>query len=174
MHINQTANPARLSWASLPVFVALVMTQCTVVPRVANAQATIVPSVSNGKMIFESRCIACHSLDTNRVGPALQGVVGRVAGKAPDFAYSKALGAASHSWERDKLLAWLTDPEALVPGQGMGYSVEKADDRRDVVAYLATVPATAPVTAPVTAPPASRTAIPASGPNAKNEIRNPR
>ena len=133
----------RMAWA-LPALLALVMTQCAVVPRVAQAQAAQAaqaPSIGNGKMIFESRCIACHSLDANRIGPALQGVVGRVAGKAPDFAYSKALGAASHRWERDKLLAWLTNPEALVPGQGMGYSVEKADDRRDVVAYLATVPA---------------------------------
>ena len=70
---------ARMAWA-LPALLALVMTQCAVVPRVAQAQATQAaqaPSLDNGKMIFESRCIACHSLDANRIGPALQGVVGR-------------------------------------------------------------------------------------------------
>jgi cytochrome c len=94
---------------------------------------------ARGQMIFESRCVACHSLDANRVGPALGTVFGRVAGKAPDYFYSKALGAATHVWTRDKLQAWLTNPEALVPGQGMGYSVEKAEDRQDVVAYLASL-----------------------------------
>ena len=32
------------------------------------------------------------------------------------------------------LQAWLTDPEALVPGQAMGYRLSEAADRRDVVA----------------------------------------
>ena len=66
-------------------------------------------SPAKGQMIFESRCVACHSLDTNRVGPALGTVVGRVAGKAPDYFYSQALGAATHVWSRDKLLAWLAN-----------------------------------------------------------------
>lgn len=96
-------------------------------------------SVAHGQMIFETRCVACHSLDSNRIGPALGTVVGRLAGKAPDFAYSKALAAAQHRWTRDKLLAWLTNPEAVVPGQGMGYQVENAQDRQDVVAYLASL-----------------------------------
>ena len=96
-------------------------------------------SVVNGQMIFESRCVACHSLDTNRVGPALGDVFGRMAGKAPDFEYSKALAAASHVWGRDKLLAWLENPESVVPGQAMGYRVDMRNDRLDVVAYLASL-----------------------------------
>jgi cytochrome c len=97
-------------------------------------------SPAKGQMIFESRCVACHSLDANRVGPALGTVVGRVAGKAPDYFYSQALGAATHVWSRDKLLAWLTNPESVVPGQAMGYRVEMPEDRQDVVAYLASLP----------------------------------
>jgi cytochrome c len=97
-------------------------------------------SVANGQTIFESRCIACHSLDAHRVGPALGTVVGRVAGKATGFEYSQALGSTTHVWTRDKLLGWLTDPEAVVPGQGMGYRVELSADRLDVVAYLASLP----------------------------------
>jgi cytochrome c len=34
---------------------------------------------------------------------------------------------------------WLTDPEALVPGQGMGYRLDDPQERADVVAYLATL-----------------------------------
>jgi hypothetical protein len=33
----------------------------------------------------------------------------------------------------------LADPEALVPGQRMGYSLQDASVRADVVAYLATL-----------------------------------
>ena len=96
-------------------------------------------SVVNGQAIFESRCVACHSLESHRVGPALGTVFGRVAGKASGFDYSSALASATHVWRQEKLLAWLEDPEAVVPGQGMGYRVEQAVDRLDVVAYLASL-----------------------------------
>lgn len=92
--------------------------------------------VQKGRQLFESRCMGCHSLDAHRVGPALGTVVGRVAGKQADFAYSAALTRATHVWTPEKLQAWLTNPEALVPGQAMGYSLSQADDRRDVVAFL--------------------------------------
>ena len=36
------------------------------------------------------------------------------------------------------LLAWLTHPEDVVPGQRMGYQVADATDRADLVAYLTT------------------------------------
>lgn len=96
-------------------------------------------SVTNGQAIFDTRCVACHSLDTNRVGPALGTVWGRAAGTASGFEYSTALGQATHRWSSEKLLAWLENPEALVPGQQMGYRVELASDRLDVVAFLASL-----------------------------------
>lgn len=96
-------------------------------------------SVSNGLQIVESRCFACHSLDANRVGPALRGVVGREAGKAAGFEYSPALSAATHKWDVAGIKKWLTNPELLVPGQKMNYQVESAQDREDIVAYLASL-----------------------------------
>jgi cytochrome c len=104
-------------------------------PWVAQAQ-----SAAHGQKLFETRCTACHSLDANRVGPALGTVVGRKAGTAKDFTYSPALAAATHRWTRPMLLAWLTDPEKVVPGQGMGYRVDNATDREYVVAYLSAQP----------------------------------
>lgn len=100
---------------------------------VAQAQSA---DVQHGRQLFESRCGGCHSLDQNRVGPALGTVVGRPAGKQADFAYSPALSRATHVWTPEKLMVWLTDPEVLVPGQAMGYRLGEADDRRDVVAFL--------------------------------------
>ena len=37
-----------------------------------------------GEQLYESRCMACHSLDANRVGPMHRGVYGRKAGSVPD------------------------------------------------------------------------------------------
>ncbi len=108
----------------------------TVVPALVQAQ-----SASHGQQLVESRCFACHSLDANRVGPALRGVVGRKAGKAPDYVYSDALAAATFTWDATRIKAWLTDPEQVVPGQRMNYRVDLAQDREDVVAYLSTLSA---------------------------------
>jgi cytochrome c len=96
-------------------------------------------SLERGKLLYEARCGACHSADTNRVGPAHQGVVGRKAGSVPGFAYSTALANSKLVWNRTSLLAWLTQPEAVIPGQAMNYSLGEAADRNDVVAYLATL-----------------------------------
>ena len=106
----------------------------------AGAQAQ---SVARGQALFESRCVACHSLDANRVGPALRGVVGRTAGKAKDYFYSEAMAAATQVWDVPQLKAWLTNPETVVPGQDMNYRLDIAQDRDDVVAYLASVSAPA-------------------------------
>jgi cytochrome c len=95
--------------------------------------------VERGRALYESRCGACHSVDANRVGPAHQGVLGRQAGSAPGFEYSKALAGSRLVWTREKLLAWLAGPEDVIPGQAMNYSLGDAREREDVVAYLATL-----------------------------------
>ena len=75
------------------------------------------------------------------MGPRHAGVLGRRAGAVPGFAYSPALQAAGFRWDAVRLERWLADPEALVPGQRMGYSVADAAVRADLVAYLATLAA---------------------------------
>jgi cytochrome c len=89
-----------------------------------------------GQQLYERRCIACHSVDQNRVGPAHQGVYGRKAGGAPNYDYSAALRASKVVWDQATLDRWLTDPQATIPGQKMGYSVADARDRADLIAYL--------------------------------------
>jgi cytochrome c len=129
------------AWIGLLPLVALAQAQQQA-PLQPQPQA---PAPERGRQLVESRCFACHSLDANRVGPALRGVVGRVAGKAPDFAYSAALVAATQRWDAGRLKRWLTDPEQLLPGQAMNYRLDEAQDRDDVVAYLATLsPASRP------------------------------
>lgn len=96
-------------------------------------------SVERGAALYAAHCSSCHSPDQHGDGPAHRGVVGRRAGALKDFDYSPALRASKLLWTRATLKAWLTDPEALIPGQGMDYQLDDARDREDVVAYLATL-----------------------------------
>lgn len=92
-----------------------------------------------GKSLYESRCIGCHSVEQNRVGPSHRGIVGRKAGGVKTFDYSPALKTSKLVWDVALLQKWLADPEALIPGQRMGYSVDEAKDRLDLAEYLATL-----------------------------------
>lgn len=94
---------------------------------------------TGGKRVFETRCIGCHALEQNRVGPALATVIGRKAGTAPDFNYSDALKKAGHVWDTDKLQAWLINPQAFVPGALMPFRLGEAQERAAVAAYLASL-----------------------------------
>src|SRR5579871_3917701 len=67
----------------------------------------------DGKALFEKRCGGCHSLDTDREGPRLRGVVGRPAASVQTFQYSKALQETKIIWEESTLDKWLTDTDAV-------------------------------------------------------------
>ena len=99
--------------------------------------------VARGRVAYEARCGACHSLEADRVGPRHAGVFGRRAGSLPGFDYSPALRASGVVWNEQTLGQWLGDPESLIPGQRMGYRLGDAAMRADIVAYLASLPATA-------------------------------
>lgn len=107
----------------------------------AQSNAVAVGSAIKGKEIYDARCSACHSVDDNRVGPMHLGVLGRKAGGVKGYRYSDALNKSKVVWNKDTLTAWLMNPEALIPGQRMGYSMDNAQDREDVVAYLVTLKA---------------------------------
>jgi len=96
-------------------------------------------AVVRGQALYEARCTGCHSVDAHRVGPLHRGVLGRRAGSAAGYDYSPALAASTLVWNRDALKRWLADPEAVVPGQRMGYSLDNADERAAIVDYLATL-----------------------------------
>ena len=111
----------------------------TLLASASGAAAQADAQVQRGRAVYESRCVACHSVDSHRVGPAHQGVLGRRAGSAAGYAYSEALRDSRLVWSRTSLAAWLAGPEAVIPGQTMNYSLGDANERADVVAYLATL-----------------------------------
>jgi cytochrome c len=88
------------------------------------------------KELFEKRCGGCHALDRDKEGPRLGGVYGRTAASVNAFQYSDALKKSKIVWTAETLDRWLTDTEKLVPNNDMTFHVEKADERRDIIAYL--------------------------------------
>ena len=91
---------------------------------------------AHGRTVYQA-CMGCHSLDEDDVGPRHRGVVGRVAGTVPGYAYSPALKRSGLVWSPANLDRWLTNPQSLVPGVKMFFSLQNAKDREDVIAYLA-------------------------------------
>lgn len=94
------------------------------------------PDIILGEDLYARRCGACHSLDANRIGPRHRGVVGRQAGSLADYDYSDALRETTFAWDEMRLNQWLANPEALVPGQKMGFRLSNEDERTAIIAYL--------------------------------------
>ncbi len=89
-----------------------------------------------------NKCKSCHTIDkggANRTGPNLYGIVGRTIAALDDFRYSGALEALGTSvWTYEAIDEWLQNPQAMVKGSKMVLAVRKADQRADLLAYLAT------------------------------------
>ncbi len=94
---------------------------------------------ANGKRQF-NKCKACHTLvagGPDRVGPNLHGVFDREVGAKAGFNYSEAVKTADFQWTPEKLDQWLENPRGFLPGNRMSFAgIKKADDRRDLIAYL--------------------------------------
>jgi cytochrome c len=97
-----------------------------------------VGDAARGHTLYQS-CLGCHSIDEDDVGPRHRGVVGRAAGSVPGYAYSTALRNSGLVWTPATLDRWLQNPQALVPGSKMFFSLADPRDRADVIAYLATL-----------------------------------
>ena len=104
----------------------------------ATADRGYAQDAEHGKTIFKS-CAVCHAKDhANRVGPGLEGIIGRKAGTAPGFGYSNAMKKSDIVWDTKILDAYLESPQQVVPGNRMPYAgLKNATDRTDLVAYLA-------------------------------------
>ena len=95
-----------------------------------------------GQRVF-NQCRACHTINEggrNGVGPNLHGVIGRAAGAVEGFRYSAAMrerAAGGLTWTEENLLAYITDPKAVVPGGSMSYAGLRSEEQRNnLLAYL--------------------------------------
>ncbi len=98
---------------------------------------------SAGEQAFQ-KCFACHSLtgpDPNTEGPSLRHVVGRAVASQAGFAYSPAMrayAAKQKHWSRAALDRYIARPQAVVPGNTMGFAgMPNAAERRALLDYLA-------------------------------------
>jgi cytochrome c len=91
---------------------------------------------ARGKAVFEKRCTGCHAMEADREGPRLMGVFGRKAGSVSGFMYSAGLKSSGLTWNEATLERWLSDPDLVVKDNNMSISVPKAEERRDLIAYL--------------------------------------
>jgi cytochrome c len=93
---------------------------------------------ARGEARFQD-CAACHKLEAgdNNVGPSLHGIFTRKAGEIADFRYSPAMKRSGIVWTPETLEKFISDPQAMVPGNRMPYAgMAGADDRADLIAYL--------------------------------------
>ena len=89
--------------------------------------------------LFKRQCSTCHTVnaaDPQRQGPTLAGVFGRKAGSVDGFHYSSGFAKANWTWDESHLDAWLTNPQAVIPGALMPYRQPKAEVRAAIIEYL--------------------------------------
>jgi cytochrome c len=98
--------------------------------------------VKAGEKVFR-QCKACHQVGEgakNRVGPHLNGVMGRTIGGVDDFRYSKnmaAMGEEGKVWDEESMAAFLADPRGYVKGTKMSFrGLKKDEDITAVTEYL--------------------------------------
>ena len=93
---------------------------------------------AKGEKVYK-KCKTCHSLEAgkNKVGPHLNGVIGRAAGSVEGYKYSKALADSGLVWDEATLDSYLAKPKELVPKTKMAFpGLKKESDRQDVIAYM--------------------------------------
>lgn len=121
-----------------PLLLAAVvtLTTATASQSAGDPSATAVQSTHRGEQIY-TRCLACHALAYDRVGPRHCGLIGRRAGSVPGFDYSAAMKKSGIIWNEATLNRFLASPLKMVPGSTMTYDgVPNAGERADLIVYL--------------------------------------
>ena len=96
-------------------------------------------SAAEGAKVFK-KCQTCHSIaegGKNKIGPALWGVLGRLAGSMPDYKYSKAMAAYGKNWSFEEMNGFLIKPKDWIKGTKMSYAGLKSEkERAAVILYM--------------------------------------
>ena len=105
----------------------------------ANAALAQDGNAEAGEDVFK-KCRACHDIGPdakNKVGPMLNGLIGRKSGTIEGFAYSDANKNSNVTWDEATFLKYIEDPRAFMPGNKMAFAgVKEADDVKDLLGFL--------------------------------------
>lgn len=103
--------------------------------------AFVAPTAVNRGEELAVQCTACHGFTewivSGERGPNLGGVAGRRVAGRDDYAYSDAMRAFGGRWTRERLDAFLADPQGTVPGTTMVFpGMPDPEERRLLIEYL--------------------------------------
>ncbi len=101
-------------------------------------QAIAADGAADGAKIFK-RCKACHTLEgKNKIGPYVNGVVGREAAAVKGFKYSRAMKDSGLVWTEENLDKYLANPRKFIPKNKMAFAgLRKEEERKAVIDYMA-------------------------------------
>jgi cytochrome c len=92
-----------------------------------------------GEIVFK-KCTVCHAIGpgaANKVGPELNGVIGRKAGSVPGYNYSQANKNSGIVWDEPTFTKYIADPRGVVPGTKMTFpGLKDVADITNLIAYL--------------------------------------
>ncbi len=91
-----------------------------------------------GAPLFASRCSNCHNLVAEHgIGPHLENVIGRRAGRVDGFSGSTALTSLDLFWTRENLAVFIANPTQFAPGTTMADTGISAEEARIIADFLA-------------------------------------
>ena len=96
-------------------------------------------SADEGAKVFK-KCAACHSITkegSNKIGPALWGVLGKQTGSVSDYKYSKGMAAYGKPWSFEEMNGFLTKPKDWIKGTKMSFAgIKNIKERAAVILYM--------------------------------------
>lgn len=106
------------------------------------AQVQAAGDAEAGATLFKRICGGCHQVGESArgsFGPQLNGIFGRPSGSTTDYQYSDAMKSAGIVWTRETLIAYLEDPNEVVPGTRMIFwGLSDPEKIENLLAYLQT------------------------------------
>ncbi len=92
-----------------------------------------------GRKVYEARCMGCHEANprsAEKLGPSLNGIIGRQAGTEDTGVHSRAAVESGTVWTRSSLRRYLSDPKREMPGTFMVTRVSESKELDALLNYL--------------------------------------
>lgn len=139
---NTGAHQAPRIWKGVTPMIRSMALSALALLAISGAASAADGDAANGEDVFR-KCRSCHDVGAdakNKIGPVLNGLIGRKAGTVEGFKYSEAnkkSGESGTVWDEKTLLKYLEDPRGMIPGTTMAFAgLSDEQDRLDVVAFL--------------------------------------